>query len=140
MAHHPDRDATYFQALGEGTLPGLLGIRVTEVGDGFLKAELPIRRDLFAPNGFLHGGTLVALADTAAGYACLAMLPEGATSFTTLELKTNFVGTVREGTLLCEARSVHLGRTTQVWDATVSAAGGKTLAAFRCTQLIIYPR
>jgi uncharacterized protein (TIGR00369 family) len=92
---------------------------------------------LLAPNGYLHAGAIVALADTACGYGCFAFLPEGGTGFTTIELKTNFLGTAREGTLECEALRVHGGRTTQVWDATVRREA-KTIALFRCTQLILY--
>ena len=140
MPLRADRDVKFFQELGEKQLPGYLGILVTQVGDGLLTVELPLREQLFAPNGFLHAGTVVSLADTATGYGCLANLPEGASSFTTLELKANFLGTAREGSIVCEARGIHLGRTTQVWDAVVApSSGGKTLAIFRCTQLIIYP-
>jgi 1,4-dihydroxy-2-naphthoyl-CoA hydrolase len=121
-----------------GTLPGLLGVEVAAVEDGRVALRLPVRRDLLAPNGYLHAGTVVALADTACGYGCFASLPEGGTGFTTIELKTNFLGTAREGTLACEATRVHGGRTTQVWDATVRDESGKRLALFRCTQLILY--
>jgi len=100
--------------------------------------RLPIRPELLAPNGYLHAGAVIALADTACGYGCFASLPEGGTGFTTIELKTNFIGTAREGMLQCEARRSHGGRTTQVWDATVRDAVAKTLALFRCTQLILY--
>ena len=99
--------------------------------------ELPLRADHVAPNGYLHAGTVVALADTACGYGCIASLPDGASGFTTVELKTNFLRTATEGTLTCEATLAHGGRTTQVWDATV-AHGDKTLALFRCTQLVLY--
>ena len=78
------------------------------------------------------------LADTAAGYGCFASLPDGATGFTTIELKSNFLGTARSGRLLCKATRVHSGRTTQVWDATVTHEG-KTIALFRCTQFLLYP-
>jgi 1,4-dihydroxy-2-naphthoyl-CoA hydrolase len=98
---------------------------------------LPLRSDLLAPNGYLHAGAVVALADTACGYGCFASLPEGGTGFTTIELKTNFLGTARDGTLECEAVRVHGGRTTQVWDATVRH-GAKAIALFRCTQLVLY--
>jgi 1,4-dihydroxy-2-naphthoyl-CoA hydrolase len=121
-----------------GTLPGLLGIEVLSVEDGRVVLRMPVRADLLAPNGYLHAGAVVALADTACGYGCFAALPEGGTGFTTVELKTNFLGTAREGLLACEAVRVHGGRTTQIWDATVCDEGGKTLALFRCTQLILY--
>ena len=90
-----------------------------------------------APNGYLHAGTVVGFADSVAGYGCIFNLPDGATGFTTIELKTNFLGSAREGTIECEARMVHGGRTTQLWDATVTDAVGKTLALFRCTQLVL---
>ena len=97
-----------------------------------------MRQELLAPHEFLHAGTVVALADTSAGYGCLASLPEGANSFTTIELKANFLGTAREGRISCEAILAHGGRTTQVWDATVTNDDGKTIALFRCTQLLLY--
>ena len=103
-----------------------------------VEARLEIRAEMLAPNGYLHAATVIALADTASGYGCVASLPEGATGFTTIELKTNFLGTATEGTLVCEAVRVHGGRTTQVWDATVTHEGGKTVALFRCTQLLLY--
>ena len=94
-----------------------------------------------APNGYLHAGAVVTLADTAAGYGCTANLPAGAVGFTTIELKSNYLGTARDGTIDCTARPVHLGRTTQVWDAVVThRESGKTIALFRCTQLLLYAR
>ena len=102
--------------------------------------QLTIVPHLVAPNGYLHAGTVVALADTSAGYGCMAHLPEGARGFTTIELKSNHMGTAREGTIVATATPAHLGRTTQVWDSVVThAETGKTIALFRCTQLILYP-
>ncbi len=126
---------------GTGTLPGLIGIEVLEVEKGLLVSHLPLRDELLAPNGYLHAATVIALADTSCGYGCFASLPDGAEGFTTVELKSNFLGTKREGTIQCEATLVHGGRATQVWDATVADAdSGKKLALFRCTQMILYPR
>ncbi|MEP7330433.1 MAG: PaaI family thioesterase [Betaproteobacteria bacterium] len=126
---------------GDGRLPGLLGYRVTALKEGLLSAELDIRADLLAPNGFLHAATIVALADTACGYGCLAHLPEGAENFTTVELKANFFGTARDGTIMAEARPVHLGKSTQVWDAVVKRrVDDKTIALFRCTQMVLWPK
>ena len=139
MDLRPGYDAAFMNSLGDGHLPCYLGVVITDVRPGLLLAELPLREHLFAPNGYLHAGSVVSLADTAAGYACLAHLPEGA-SFTTLELKANFVRAVREGVLRCEARAVHLGRTTHVWDANVTGDGDeRPVALFRCTQLVLYP-
>ena len=135
-----DLDVGFFDELGRGHFPEFVGVVVTEVGDGFLLAELQLRPEHLAPNGYLHAGAVVTLADTSVGYACVAHLPDGATGFTTIELKTNFLRTAREGLLRCEARAVHLGRTTHVWDATVLAEDDeRPLALFRCTQLVLYP-
>ena len=126
---------------GIGRLPGHLGIVITSVGDGQVTAELPVQPHLLAPNGYLHAGSVVTLADTASGYGCIANLPEGANNFTTIELKSNHLGTARDGTILCTAKVEHKGRNTQVWDAVVkSKETGKTIALFRCTQMILYPK
>jgi len=135
----PDLTPEDFNRRGAGHLPGHLGIVITEVGAGLVRAELDVQLHLMAPNGYLHAGSIVTLADTSAGYGCLANLPEGASGFTTIELKSNHLGTARDGTLECLATAMHMGRTTQVWDAVVSARGaGKPIAIFRCTQLILY--
>ena len=126
-------------ARNAGRLPGLLGVEITRAEPGRAGGRLPLRADLLAPNGYLHAASVIALADTCCGFGAVASLPEGARGFTTIELKSNFLGTAREGTLECEATMAHGGRTTQVWDATVTdAAGGGTIALFRCTQLILY--
>lgn len=133
--------ADQLNAGSEGYLPGLLGINILEVGDGFLEAELPVRQALMAPNGFLHAGTVVTFADTACGYACTRALPEGAIGFTTVELKSNFLGTATEGVITCRAEAQHLGRTTQLWDASVKRqSDDKTIALFRCTQMVLWPK
>ena len=127
--------------IGVGKLPGHLGIVITHVSGSEVRAELAVNEWHMAPNGFLHAGTVVTLADTCAGYGCIASLPPGATGFTTIELKSNHLGTAREGTIVGSAKPVHLGRTTQVWDATVTHGGsGKILALFRCTQMILYAK
>lgn len=125
---------------GVGTLPGLIGLEIVEAEDGRLASRLELRQELMAPNGYLHAATVVALADTSCGYGTFVNLPEGAQGFTTIELKSNFVGTEREGAIECEANLVHGGRTTQVWDARVTDENGKPIALFRCTQMILYPR
>jgi uncharacterized protein (TIGR00369 family) len=123
---------------GAGRLPGLFGFRVMAVEEGLLVAEIDVRPELLAPNGYLHAATVIALADTACGYGCIAHLPSGAENFTTVELKCNFLGTAREGTIACVAKPAHLGKTTQVWDATVNRqVDGKPIALFRCTQMVL---
>lgn len=134
-------DAADFNARGAGKLPGLLGLVFTQVEPAEVRAHLVARPELMAPNGYLHAASIVALADTACGYGCVANLPSGATGFTTIELKSNHLGTTLEGTVDCVARPAHTGRTTQVWDAVVThRESGRTLALFRCTQMVLYPR
>lgn len=126
---------------GAKTLPGHLGIQITAVAEGSLSARLDVQPHLLAPNGFLHAGTVVTLADTACGYGCVVALPEGANGFTTIELKSNHLGTARDGGIAVVATAVHLGKNTQVWDAVVTnEANGKTIALFRCTQMVLYPK
>jgi 1,4-dihydroxy-2-naphthoyl-CoA hydrolase len=130
-----------FNELGTGKLPGHLGIVVTHVSKSRTEAELAITEPLMAPNGFLHAGTVITLADTCAGYGCLVNLPPGAIGFTTIELKSNHLGTARDGTIVGSAKPAHLGKTTQVWDSVVThKESGRTLALFRCTQMILYAK
>ena len=133
-------DSKHFNRFGADSLPGHLGIVVLEVG-AEVRLALPVTARVMAPNGYLHAGSIVTLADTASGYGCVSSLPEGATGFTTIELKSNHLGTARDGTIECVAKAVHRGRTTQVWDAVVThRESGKTLALFRCTQMVLYPK
>jgi uncharacterized protein (TIGR00369 family) len=130
-------DPAGFNAAGEGMLPGLVGIEITSVDEGRVHARLDVQRHHLAPNGYLHAATVIALADTACGYGCVRGLPSGATGFTTIELKANFLGTARDGSIECDATLVHGGRTTQVWDAEVRTGEGRVVALFRCTQLLL---
>jgi uncharacterized protein (TIGR00369 family) len=128
-------------AMSVGHLPGLLGVEFLAIEAEAVLSRLTVRPDLMAPNGYLHAGTVTSLADTTAGYGTMANLPEGASGFTTLELKVNFLGSAKEGHIYCRGTAVHLGRTTQVWDARVYLEGDdKTLALFRCTQMVLYPK
>ena len=133
--HSPE----YFNGRSRGALPGLVGLEILSVSESGVESRLAVRPDLMAPNGFLHAATVIALADTSCGYGCVALLPAGASGFTTIELKSNFLGTARDGSILCRATPVHLGRTTQVWDAVVThgATGGR-IALFRCTQMVLW--
>lgn len=132
--------ADYFNEIFMGKLPGYLGIVVTHMSKTEVRAEMDVTQANIAPNGFLYAASVVTLADTMCGNGTLANLPEDASGFTTVELKSNHLGTAREGTIDCVARPVHKGRTTQVWDAIVShRQSGKTIALFRCTQMILYP-
>lgn len=122
-------------------LPGYLGIEMLELASGTLRSRMPVKKLHFAPNDFLHAASIVALADTTCGYATIAHLPEGAHSFTTIELKSNHLGTVKDGSIACVATAQHLGRNTQVWDAVVTdEETGRKIALFRCTQMILWPK
>ncbi len=135
------RTPEFFNKFGVDYLPGHLGIMVTEVNPGYIKSELLVTKYLLAPNEYLHAGSIVSLADTCAGYGCYSSLPEEAIGFTTIELKSNHLGTAREGIVECVANAMHLGKTTQIWDATVTnKESGKTIALFRCTQMILYAK
>jgi len=127
--------------LGDGHLPGLLGLEITAADRGRIEGRLVIRPEHRAPNGYLHAATIIALADTCCGYGSRLVLPEGAAGFTTIELKSNFLGTLTEGVLATTASLVHGGRTTQVWDAVViDEDSRRSLALFRCTQAVLWPR
>ena len=128
-----------FKRFGDGHLPGHLGVEILTVSREAVESRMKVRREVMAPNGYLHAASVVALADTSCGYGCVAALPEGARGFTTIELKSNFLGTAREGSIRCRATPVHLGRTTQVWDAVITnEADGKPIALFRCTQMVLW--
>lgn len=128
-----------FKSFGDGYLPGLVGVEIVTVTRELVESRLAVRREVMAPNGFLHAATVIALADTSCGYGCVSLLPEGARGFTTIELKANFLGTAGEGVIECRASALHLGRTTQVWDAVVTAPAGR-IALFRCTQMVLWPK
>jgi uncharacterized protein (TIGR00369 family) len=108
--------------------------------EGLFRSRIRIQPEHLAPNGFLQASVVIALADICCASGSFATIPEGA-SFTTIELKTNLLGTALEGSALCKASLQHGGRTTQVWDAVVThEESGRNLALFRCTQLILYPK
>ena len=126
---------------GDDYLPGLVGLIFDKVEADEVIARLPVSQKLCTWNGFLHAASVIALADTACGYGTVASLPEHARGFTTIELKSNFLGTATEGEIQCIARPLHQGKTTQVWDAEVTRTDNdKVIAQFRCTQIILYPK
>ncbi|MGH8739836.1 MAG: PaaI family thioesterase [Burkholderiales bacterium] len=140
-AYRSELTAEVFNGRSRGHLPGLTGVEIVSISAEGFESRMAVRREVMAPNGFLHAASVIALADTSCGYGCVALLPEGASGFTTIELKSNFLGTARDGAIACRARPLHLGRTTQVWDAEVTVEGSATrIALFRCTQLVLWPR
>ncbi|MDH3729914.1 MAG: PaaI family thioesterase [Acidimicrobiia bacterium] len=133
-------DLEQLNQFGAAHLPGLIGIEFVAIDAGELEAELQVRDELLAPNGYLHAASVVALADTCCGYGTVASLPHGANGFTTIELKTNFVGTATSGRIRCVAKLLHGGRTTQLWRAEVTRVeDDRSIAHFSCTQMVLYP-
>ena len=135
---HPEVDAAFLNAIAPEHFASFVGMRVLDARPGFVRTALDIEAHHLAANGFLHAAAVITVADTACGYGVRTILPERALGFTTIELKSNFLGTTRHGEIVCEATVAHAGRTTQVWDALVQA-GERTIALFRCTQLVLYP-
>ncbi len=129
-------------ARSKGHLPDLLGIEFLAAEHEAVTGRLPVTDSVLAPNGYLHAASVIALVDTLAGFGTILNLPEGALGFTTIELKSNFTGTVAVGgSVLGRATPVHRGRTTQVWDAVAeNEASGRAIALFRCTQMILWPK
>lgn len=133
--------AARFQAAGSGKLPALLDLEILLASQDQFEGRFDVGEKHLAPNGFLHAASVIALADTLCGYATVANMPAGATGFTTIELKSNFLGTARSGGVRSVAQPLHRGRTTQVWDATVRReACDSVIALFRCTQMILWPK
>jgi 1,4-dihydroxy-2-naphthoyl-CoA hydrolase len=121
------------------SLPDLLGIKLIKVGNQSISVSLEVTSYHLNPaHTSCHAATMVAIADTACGWGCVAHLPDDAKSFTTVDLNCNLLRAVTSGVIVCEASLLHGGRTTQIWDAIVQCESGKKVAAFRCTELLLY--
>lgn len=122
-------------------VPGQLGCVFDTVSPELVVGHIDVTDNLIAGTGYLFGPAVVALADTCAAIGCRHNIPDGA-SFTTIELKANFVSSARAGErVVCHCTPAHLGRQTHVWDAEVTnEASGRTIALFRCTQMVLLPR
>lgn len=134
-----DADVARANELCVGTFPELIGLCFTEVSATVVRARMPVRPELFAPNGYLHGSVVTALAETACGFGTAASRPQELRSrFATIELACNFLGTAHDGWIACEATCSHAGRTTQVWDARVWREDDqRQIALLRLTQLLL---
>jgi 1,4-dihydroxy-2-naphthoyl-CoA hydrolase len=121
--------------------PGMLGVEVLTCEPDLVTGRLDVTSPLVAGTGFLWAPVIITLADWLCACGTGANLPQGS-SFTTIELKTNFLGTVREGgAVIGRAVPAHRGRTTQVWDVEVAdESNGRVIALFRCTQMILPAR
>ena len=120
----------------KGTLGELLGIRFVEASADRLVAELTYRAELTTVGGSLHGGTLMAFADTVGAAATVLNLPPGAGT-TTLESKTNFFAAGRAGTIRAEATPLHRGKRTMVWQTRITDEGGRLLSLTIQTQMVL---
>ena len=123
----------------KGFFPELAGIEFTKVTKEEVIGKIKLRPELMAPNGFLHAGLVVTLADTVCAWGTRLNMNDQAKGLTTIELKTNFLSTAKEGVIMSIATPLHVGKSTQVWDAVVkSQTTGKVMAHFRNTQMILY--
>ncbi len=130
-----------FNRYGEEYLFGYLGMEFLKVEDDEVIARIVLQQHHFGWNGYLHAGTIFSLADSCAGYGCVRSLPEGAAGFTTIETKTNFLSTVRQGSIQAIAIPLHRGKSTQVWDTRVSSTENRQLlSCYRCTQMVLWPK
>jgi uncharacterized protein (TIGR00369 family) len=120
----------------KGTLAELLGIRVVEAAPDRVVAELTIRDELTTVGGSLHGGTLMALADTIGATATMLNLPAGAGT-TTIESKTNFFAGARAGIVRAESTPLHRGKRTMVWQTRVTDESGRLLSLTIQTQMVL---
>ena len=123
----------------KGLLPDLMGIEFTLVTPDKVAAQLAVRKDLCTIGDNLHGGAIMAFADTLGAVAAIVNMPQGART-TTIESKTNFIGGAALGTRVTgEALAVHKGRTTVVCQTTIRSEAGKLVALVTQTQLVIAP-
>ena len=129
-------DPAIFTDRFRGTLGELLGIRFIEVSRERVVAELAYREALTTVGGSLHGGAMMALADTVGAAATALNLPSGAGT-TTIESKTNFLAAARAGTVRAEATPLHRGKRTMVWQTRVTDETGRLLALTIQTQMVL---
>jgi uncharacterized protein (TIGR00369 family) len=122
-------------------VPGQLGCVFDVAMPEEVVGHIDVTENLIAGTGFLFAPAVIALADTCAAIGCGATIPEEA-SFTTIELKSNFLSSARVGErVVCRCTPAHLGRQTHVWDAVVTnETTGRTMALFRCTQMVLHAR
>lgn len=123
----------------QGHLSDVLGLEFLDLSPQKIRSRMSITQKHRSPTGYLHAAAIIAMADTTCGCGTHINLPKGTNGFTTLELKSNFLGTLKDGELFCEAVPEHIGRTSQIWSATVTSSEGKRIALFRCSQIILYP-
>jgi uncharacterized protein (TIGR00369 family) len=125
------------QAALKGTLPEHLGIAFEDVSAARVVATMTVRAEVTTTGGRLHGGAIMALADTVGAVGAFLNLPEGATGTTTIESKTNFFAGVSEGVVRATAEPVHIGKRTSCWTTRIVDAKGRLVAQVTQTQMVL---
>ncbi len=129
--------ATNEPGLGIQPFPGLMGVEILEAGMQKVLGRLKVRADLCTSGHILHGGAIMAFADTLGAIGAFLNLPEGAGT-TTIESKTNFIGAAQEGTIVeAETVPIHVGRRSSVWQTRITRADGKLVAVVTQTQMVL---
>ncbi|HUJ02903.1 MAG TPA: PaaI family thioesterase [Rhizomicrobium sp.] len=125
------------QILSQQPFPRLMGMEVIEAGKERVRGRLAVRPDLCTAGHILHGGAIMAFADSLGAIGAFLNLPEGAGT-TTIESKTNFIGAAKEGSLvLAEATPIHIGRRSSVWQTKITREDGKLVAIVTQTQMVL---
>ena len=121
----------------ENTLMETLNIVYTAIGDDFLEAEMPVNSKVYQPDGVLHGGAMVALAESVGSAASMIFLDKEKYYIRGIEISANHVKSMREGVVKAKAKFLHKGRTTQVWDIKLTNENGQLISAVKLTTLAI---
>jgi 1,4-dihydroxy-2-naphthoyl-CoA hydrolase len=125
------------QILSQQPFPRLMGMEVLEAGKSRVKGRLAVRPDLCTAGHILHGGAIMAFADSLGAIGAFLNLPEGAGT-TTVESKTNFIGSAKEGSVVvAEATPIHIGRRSSVWQTKITREDGKLVAIVTQTQMVL---
>ncbi|HUX39097.1 MAG TPA: hotdog fold thioesterase [Rectinemataceae bacterium] len=137
MALFPKVDLGALNAMSKGTLGESLGIEITEIGDDYLKARMPVDERTRQPFGLLHGGASVALAETLGSFAGTLLVDREKEACVGLEINANHIRSAREGFVTGTVRPLHIGGSTQVWDIRIEDERGKLVCASRITLAVI---
>ena len=124
-------------AMSSNTMMATLGIRITEIGDDYVRGTLPVDARTHQPYGLLHGGASVALAETLGSFAAMLTLDPSVEAAVGLDINANHVRGVKSGTVTGTARALHLGRSTQVWEIRIEDERGKLVCISRLTMAVI---
>ncbi len=133
----PDKEAILelCNTITKGTLMETLEITYTDVGEDFLTAKMPVSSRVHQPDGVLHGGATVALAESVGSAASIVFLNTEEVFIRGIEIAANHVSSIREGDVFATARFLHKGRTTQLWDIKITDADGKLISQCKLTTI-----